>query len=62
MLQLRAVRISNGYTTEQVAKHCDVSSDTILEYEANPSQLPLRLIIQLSDLYAIDPNYLILSS
>ena len=57
---LRAARVSCGYTVEQVAKYCVVSSNTIRKYESNPSRLPLYLIIQLSGLYGVSPNSIVL--
>lgn len=60
-MQLRAIRISNGYTIEQVANHCDVSPETISKYEINPSKIPLYLIMKLSKLYKISPNVFIIN-
>ena len=58
-ITLRAARVSCGYTVEQAAKYCGVSSGTIRKYETNPSHLPLYLTIQLSKLYDIPPNSLV---
>lgn len=55
-MNLRAARISNGYTPEQVSKHCEVSTSTIRKYESNPTRLPLYLVLQLSELYKVSPN------
>ncbi|MBC2723332.1 helix-turn-helix domain-containing protein [Desulfosporosinus sp.] len=56
---LRATRISQGYSVDEVATICDVSPETITNYEKHPSKLPLYLIILLADLYKVSPNSLI---
>jgi len=58
-ITFKAAREMSGYTVEEVAEYCGVSSRTIGKYENNPSRLPLYLIIQLSVLYGVSPNSLI---
>jgi len=62
MFNLRSIRLSCGFTAENVAKHCGVSSSTIRKYEVKPSRLPLYLIIELSGLYEIPPSAFITST
>lgn len=58
---LRGIRSSHRYTVEEVAKHCEVSPHTIRKYESNPSQLPLYLIIKLTEFYGVQPGSLVKS-
>ena len=58
-ISFRALRISNGYIVEDVAKQCGVSPSTIRKYEKDPSHLPLYLNLKLMVLYGIRPNSLI---
>lgn len=55
-ITLRTARESCGYTVKRVATYCGVSSRTIRKYENNSFNLPLYLIIQLSELYEVPPN------
>ena len=60
-VSLRAARVTSGYSIKAVSEQCGVSIKLLRKYEKDPSGLPLYLIIQLSNLYKIDPVALLRS-
>jgi transcriptional regulator with XRE-family HTH domain len=59
-LTLRAVRISNGYSEDEVSRYCGVDVKTIGESEIDSSEMEYDLLLKITNLYkiALDHIYL----
>lgn len=59
-ITLRAIRISCGYTGDEVARCCDVPVGDINKAEIDSSEMAYSLLSKMADLYkvAIDRIYL----
>lgn len=53
---LRAVRISCGYTEEEVAGYCGISTEAINRLEIDSSEIEYRLLTKLTGLYKVAPD------
>lgn len=49
--KLKAIRIRNNFTQEEVAKRLKVSSSTYVKYENNPKKLSIEQLEKLSEIY-----------
>jgi DNA-binding XRE family transcriptional regulator len=50
-ISLRAARISSGYTSEESAKHLNISPETLCEYERDAGEMPVSMAIVILRLY-----------
>ena len=57
---LRATRISCGYTEDEVARHCGVSTKVIDEVELDSGEILYSLLLKMTDLYNIAPDHVYL--
>lgn len=55
---LCAIRINKGYTEDEAAKHCGVSTKKMKEIEADPGKMKASMTIKLRNLYGIPLDYI----
>lgn len=56
---IRNLRIDNGYTQAQVAKHLNIRQNTYSQYEIGVLNYPVEALIKLADLYGVSMDYLV---
>ena len=56
---LRALRKEAGYTQKQLAGYLGIDRTTYTYYEANHIALTCEMVVKLSLLYDVSPNYLL---
>lgn len=56
---IRSIRIDNGYTQEQIAKHLGISQNTYSQYEIGVLNYPVDAVVKLADFYNVSTDYLL---
>lgn len=59
---LRVARELNGYTKEETAQYCGVSTNTINELENNSGQVAYELLLMILKLYSVSPELIYFGS
>lgn len=57
-MSLRDIRTYKGYTEDEAAKHCGVSTEKMKQIEADPGKMKARMAIKLRKLYGIPLDYI----
>ena len=61
-ITLRAARISCGYTVEEVAEYCGVTTDKLNEFENDCKGMPISIGLKISNLYNLPPSAIFIGS
>jgi len=59
---LRSVRISHGYSMEEVAEYCGVSIETINELEIDPCRITYNLLENIQTFYGVSLDDIFIGS
>lgn len=57
-ITLRAARVNRGFTLKDVAVKVNKCTETISRYEADSTDIPRDLSVQLLELYGVPANYI----
>lgn len=60
--RIRQLRIQNGYTQEQLAEKLNIDQSYYGRIETGKRGCPVEIFVQLSDLFGVTLNFLILTS
>ncbi|WP_298202137.1 helix-turn-helix transcriptional regulator [Desulfosporosinus sp.] len=55
---LSAIRNYKGYTEDEAAKHCGVTTGKMKEFESDPGKMTASIAIKLRELYGIPIDYI----
>ena len=58
-LNLKKLRISNGYTQADIALILNIRQEQYSKYESGVHQLPIHLLIKLCKLYKVSSDYVL---
>lgn len=53
-MELRALRVKNGLSAEEVCKNLDIDTSTLYKFERDASKIRLGILEQLLNFYGID--------
>ena len=59
-LTLKSVRINRGLTVKEVAKILNINCQIVLSYEKNSENIPVELLMKLSNIYQYPMDYIFL--
>ncbi|PFG84204.1 helix-turn-helix transcriptional regulator [Lactococcus lactis] len=59
-LTLKSVRINRGLTVKEVAKIFNKNCQIVLSYEKNSENIPVELLMKLSNIYQYPMDYIFL--
>ena len=58
-LRLKELRLENGFTQQYVADFLNIKQNTYSQYENGDRQIPLDLLIKLSEFYNVSTDYIL---
>ena len=58
-LRLKELRLENNLTQHYVANVLNIKQNTYSQYESGQRQLPLELLVQLSEFYNVSTDYIL---
>ena len=58
-LRLKELRLEFNYTQQYVANILNIKQNTYSQYESGQRQLPLDVLIKLSELYGVSTDYIL---
>lgn len=58
MNKIAELRKKQGWSQSELASHVGVKQNTISQYENAQRNIPSKLVLKLSDLFGVSPNYL----
>ena len=56
---IRNLRIDGGYTHQQIADYLHIKQNTYSQYETGRRQVPVEILIKLSEYYGVSVDYLL---
>ncbi|WP_280754177.1 helix-turn-helix transcriptional regulator [Paenibacillus sp. LBL] len=54
---IKSLRLRRGYSLTEAATHIGITENELTNYEANPSELPIKVAVRLVGLYGTDFQY-----
>lgn len=54
---IKSLRLRRGYSLTEAATHIGISENDLINYEANPGEVPIKIAVQLVGLYRTDFQY-----
>lgn len=57
--RIKGLREDNDFTQETIAKILHISQNTYSQYENGVRQMPIDIIIQLSEIYEVTTDYIL---
>lgn len=58
-MRLKRLRIENGYTQAFIADYLCIKQNTYSQYETGARQLPIDILLKLSQLYKLSTDYIL---
>lgn len=59
-MTIKAARVNAGLTQKEAAEKLGISYQTLSRYENNPGQMPVKMVLDMCDLYHINVDSLFL--
>ena len=59
-MTIKAARVNAGLTQKEAAEKLGISYQTLGRYENNPGQMPVKMVLDMCDLYHINVDSLFL--
>lgn len=59
-MTIKAARVNAGLTQKEAAEKLGISYQTLSKYENNPGQMPVKMVLDMCDLYHINVDSLFL--